>query len=230
MKPAKFLIAFTFILTFALRALAQEVEVPVTTNEELVDLLKLGPKKIKNLELGFSTPNELKGYEFFKDGKLQSLKLGISVKDDVKKIFGKDCEDICEYDKDWTIVFTYFENITKEITENGKKIKMAADPQSANKIYSVKLVPVNRVVFSEVKIPDEFYKSRSVVFGHDLSGNAAGLSIDVYVDSYGLKYNVFDTENYTTFKEKDSRRPGGLISIEYTIPNNLEDKMFVEQK
>jgi hypothetical protein len=37
-------------------------------------------------------------------------------------------------------------------------------------------------------------------------------------------------ESYTTFKEKDSRQPGDLISIEYTIPNNLEDKMFVEQK
>lgn len=239
MNRAKNFIIFTFLLTFAVCGSAQEKVDPKITKEiidsldkgaEFNDLLKTGPKRIKNLELGFSTPNELENYKFFKEGKLKRLKLGISTKDGVKEIFGKDCEDICEYDKDWRIVFTYFKNISREVTENGIKKKLVADPQSANKIYSVKLVPENRISFSQVKFPDEFYKGQTVAFGHDFSGHASGISIDVYVDSYGLQYNIFDKENYTTFEEKDKRQHGDLMSVEYTIPNNLEEKFFIEQK
>ena len=230
MKPAKIFIAFTLLLASAFQVPAQDISISFPSEEEFSELLKLGPKKIKNLELGFSTPNELDEYKFFAEGKLKGLKLGISTKDDIKKIFGKDCEDICEYDANWRVVFTYFENISKEITENGIKKKIVADAQSADKIYSVKLVPKNRISLTDVKFPEVFYKGRSVAFGHDFSGNAAGISSDVYTDSYGLKYWIFDAETYSTFKEKDNRQNGDLISIEYTIPNNLEDKMFVEKQ
>lgn len=228
MNRAKIFIAFTFLLAFAVCVSAQDSSVSNLSDEEFTDLLKIGPKKIKYLELGFSTPNELEGYEFFKKGRLKELKLGISTKDDIQKIFGKNCEDICDYDDKWRVVFTYFKNISKEITENGTKKKLIVEPQSADKIYSIKLVPKNRVSFTEVKFSDEFYKGQSISFGHDFSGNAASISSDVYRDSYGLKYWIFNKENYSTFKEKENRRVGDLISIEYTIPNNLEDKMFIE--
>ncbi|MCW5959963.1 MAG: hypothetical protein KIS76_07355 [Pyrinomonadaceae bacterium] len=239
MNRAKIFITFIFLLIFVGCVSAQEQVDPRITKEvidplekgaEFSELLGLRPKKIKNLELGFSTPNELEGYKFFNEGKLRGLKLGISTKNNVKEIFGKDCEDICVYDDTWTVVVTYFKDISKEITENGIKKKLIAEPQSVNKIYSVKLVPRNRISFTEVKFPDEFYKGQSISFGHDFSGNAASISTDVYTDSYGLKYNIFDKENYSTFEEKDNRRHGDLMSIEYTIPNNLEEKFFIEQK
>ncbi|HMS41797.1 MAG TPA: hypothetical protein PKE69_16315, partial [Pyrinomonadaceae bacterium] len=67
-------------------------------------------------------PNELEGYKFFDKGKLKGLKLTVSTKEDVIKIFGSDCESGCDYDEIWKIDFSYFGLISKETTINDKKI------------------------------------------------------------------------------------------------------------
>lgn len=79
MKLTKIFIVFTFLLAFAICVSAQKNQYP----------------------------NELKGYEFFGKGKLIKIKLGVSTKKDVKKIFGKDCEKYCDYDKNFKIKFEY---------------------------------------------------------------------------------------------------------------------------
>jgi len=75
MKLEKIFIVFTFLLAFAVFVSAQ----------------------------GSPYPNELKGYEFFGKGKLKNIKLGVSSKKDVKKIFGKDCD----YDENFKVKFEY---------------------------------------------------------------------------------------------------------------------------
>ena len=50
---------------------------------------------------------ELKGFEFYNEGKLKSLKIGVSTKADVVKIFGEKCAITCDYDEKWVIEFDY---------------------------------------------------------------------------------------------------------------------------
>jgi hypothetical protein len=235
MNRAKILIAFTFLLAFVLHVSAQNDSIPDDLNFN--DLLLLGPKKIKNLSLGFSTPNELEGYQFFSNGKLNKLKIGVSTKENVEAIFGTICKEFCSYDSNWQIQFEYFDEktlITSEYYDgSGSKTgvkKFASLSQYNGKIRSVEFIPQNTISFSKVTFSDKFYKFSSVAFGHDFDGNATHVAFDSYTDSYGLKYTVFDKISFSTLKNKDKRQNGDLISIEYTIPKELEDKMFVEQK
>ncbi len=235
MKAVKIFIAFTFLLAFALQVSAQNDSTP--SDLDFNDLLRLGPKKIKNLSLGFSTPNELKGYQFFSNGKLNKLKIGVSTKENVEAIFGTICKEFCNYDSNWKIQFEYFDEKTL-ITSyyfdgNGNKTdikKFAPLPEYHGKIRSVKLISQKTISLSKVTFSDKFYKFSSVAFGHDFDGQATHVAYDSYTDSYGLKYTVFDKISFSTLQNKDNRQSGDLISIEYTIPKELEDKMFVEQK
>jgi hypothetical protein len=49
-----------------------------------------------------------------------------------------------------------------------------------------------------------------------------------YKDRYGLKYTVLDEITLTTIKDLKWKK-GELRKIEYTIPDKLEEKMFIEQ-
>lgn len=235
MKPAKIFIAAAFLMAFAFQVSAQNDSVP--DDLDFNDLLRLGPKRIKNLNLGFSTPNELEGYQFFNKGKLNKLRIGVSAKENVEATFGAICKEFCNYDSDWKIRFEYFDEktlITSYYSDGkGNKTgikKFAPLPEYHGKIRSVKLISQETVSFSKVAFSDKFYKFSSVAFGHDFDGNAAHVAFDSYTDSYGLKYTVFDKITFSTLKDTDERQNGDLISIEYTIPRDLEDKMFVEQK
>ncbi|HQU85800.1 MAG TPA: hypothetical protein PKY59_21870 [Pyrinomonadaceae bacterium] len=158
------------------------------------------------------------------------MKLGISTVEDVKAIFGTACDDLCEYDSNWKVLFIYFKNISVQTMRDEKKIKLIAEPESVNKLYSISIIPNNEVSLKDVKFSNEFYKSSESITGHDFSGNSSRISVAVFSDSYGLKYSIFNREDYSTFKEKNTRQNGSLIEIKYTIPNNLEEKMFIEQK
>ena len=237
MKSTRFFIIFTFLLAFALQVSAQNDSISIPKGIDFNDLLKIGPKKVKNLELGFSTPNELEGYEFFSNGKLIKLKIGISTEENVKTILGTACKEFCNYDSNWKIQFEYFDEKTSYVTEsyngNGNKIgvkKFATLPEYFGKIRSIKFIPQNNVSFSAIAFSNNFYKSSSVAFGDDFSGNSVSVSIDSYTDGYGLRYTIFDKINYSAIKNKDTSLKSDLISIEYTIPKDLEEKMFVEQK
>jgi hypothetical protein len=235
MKSVKIFIAFTFLLAFALQVSAQNNSIP--DDLDFNDLLRLGPKKIKNLTLGFSTLNELEGYQFFSNGKLNKLKIGVSTKENVEAILGTICKEACNYDSNWKIQFEYFEEKTFSTSYysdgKGNKTdikKFVPLSEYHGKIRSVKFIPQKTISFSKVTFSDKFYKFSSVAFGHDFDGNATHAAFDSYIDSYGLKYTVFDKISFSTLENKDKRQNGDLISIEYTIPKELEDKMFVEQK
>jgi len=52
-------------------------------------------------------PNELKGFELYKKGKLQKINLLVSKEKDTKKVFGKNCDSGCDYDENWTVSFFF---------------------------------------------------------------------------------------------------------------------------
>jgi|GEM_PF-3520145 len=175
-------------------------------------------------------PNELEGYRFFSMEKIKELRLAISSRDDVVRIFGEECETICEYSDDWRIIFTYFDHISKGSEENGVKITLVPDAKYRQRLYEIRFVPKKRISFEKAAFPEPFSKSMTVGFGHDFSGKASSAFFDIYSDSNGLRYMIFKAEGYTTFDKKDERLTGDLVSIEYFIPKIQQEKMFVKER
>ncbi len=115
---------------------------------------------------GSQYPNELKGYEFFGKGKLAGLKPGVSTKEDVKKIFGKKCEKVCDYDSDWTVNFSFYENNwTKEDTnEKGERLVYYLEPKYLEKLRKIEISPKKQLSFTNISFPNTFQKlSRSQI-------------------------------------------------------------------
>ncbi len=174
-------------------------------------------------------PNELSGYQFVGKGRLKELLLTVSTREDVKRVFGEKCESFCDYDPDWQISFTYFNNLTKEITIDNKTKKYVSDARYEGKLYSITLKPKKDVLFDKITFPSRFKKGNSYTAAHDGMGGGTNSSHDTYTDRYGLKYTLLEKISLTTVKNLEWRK-GELESIEYTIPDKLEEKMFVEQK
>ena len=105
-------------------------------------------------------PNELEGYRFFVGGKLKSLQLLVSTKDDVKRVFGEKCEKQCDYDADWSVNFEYFEDIwTKESSNNkGDWRTYTLDPRYLGKLRVIDLRPKKPIPFANVSFPETFAK------------------------------------------------------------------------
>ena len=130
MTVIKLIIVLTFLLMLALASAAQAQNNPY--------------------------PNELQGFEFFGKGKLKGLKLGVSTKETVKSIFGEECEYFCDYDKDWTVTFSYYDIdlMKEEADENGKKTVYYIDSKYLYKLRSIELRPKKQISLAEVCFPN----------------------------------------------------------------------------
>lgn len=179
-------------------------------------------------------PNELKGYEFFGKGKLAGLKPGVSTVEDVKKIFGKKCEKICDYDADWTVSFNFYENNwTKEDTDQtGKKSVYYLGSKYLGKLRKIEITPKKQLSFGNVPLPNTFQKlSRSqIVRTH--SGKGRMTTYDVFQDADGLTYELYGAADYDEIKNKNERfyNKGDLFAIQYNISKEQEKVMFTLKK
>ena len=202
MNRAKIFIAFTFLLAFAFQISAQSVQFP----------------------------NELEGYKFFGNGKLKDLKLNASSKDDVKKIFGANCERKCDYDENWLISFEYFDDIwIKESRNNaGEKLTYKLDSKYLGKLRSIEIRPKNRLSFANISFPETFQKlllTSTSTFRSDekrLTGDEA------FQDSNGLTYEILNET--IKYSRKKTYNKGDLILIRYDIPKELKESLFILQK
>jgi hypothetical protein len=197
MKLVKIFIFFTFLLAFAVCVSAQSI----------------------------SYPNELKGYEFFRSGKLKGIKLGYSTKEDIRRIFGENCENGCEYNKNWTINIDYFEGISRETTKDNIKQKFVPANEFLSNINSIKLLPKNKISFLKFISSNKLRFSGggySCFFGG--LGDNANISFDIYQFTETVSYSVC-SESTNSICNK-----GDLITIDYQLPSELEDKFFVLQK
>jgi hypothetical protein len=181
-----------------------------------------------------SYPNELDGYKFFDQGKLKGLKLTVSTREEVEKIFGSDCDADCDYNENWKISFDYFGPISKEKTVDNKKITYVPKKELVGKIYSITLFPKRKLPFDRIAFPRQLKQLSSFSVGDnfDTSGqltSAAGTSYKTYLDRYGLKYEIYEGGYTVGDAKKDDRRKGDLMLIEYTIPDKIEETTFVEE-
>jgi len=182
-----------------------------------------------------SYPNELKSYEFSGKGKFKELKPGVSTREDVKRVFGAACENQCDYDADWTINFDYYENIwIKETTnEKGEKSVYHLDSKYIGKLRKIEILPKKQISLANVSFPAAFQKlSRSLITDDTRTGKGRMMTYDLYQDSNGLTYELFNATDYDSImaKNEKSYKKGDLFSIQYSISKEQEKVMYILQK
>lgn len=206
MKFIKLITVLTFLLTLVLASPAQAQNDPY--------------------------PNELKGFEFFGNGKLKGLKLGVSTKETVKNIFGENCEYFCDYSEDWTITFSYYDiDQTKEETnEKGEKTLYYIDSKYLWKLRSIELRPKKQISLADIPFPSVFEKSiRRQQSTHIQKGRGRMITLEIFQDSSGLTYEIFAKTSNEANGEKPSNK-GDISSVLYTIPKQREKDMFTLRK
>lgn len=203
-----------------------------------------GPPLVRDLKLGEVSPNELRGYEFFTKGKLKNIRLGLSTREDMKRLFGDTCEGPCDYDGDWYVWVNYFDENTigtkTSTNSDGIETETEVTPknQLVGKLRFLRLTPKKSISFARISLPRQFVKNQSYSIGDawGLNGfeGAVHSTIDTYTDGYGLRYEVFDKETFNNLSSKSNAeekqlRKGDLVGIEYEIPNVLDDSVYVQR-
>lgn len=179
-------------------------------------------------------PNELKGYEFFGKGKLAGIKPGVSTKEDVKKIFGKNCENACDYDADWTIKFSFYENNwTKEDTnERGEKSVYYLESRYLGKLRKIEISPKRQQSLANISFPNSFQKLSRTQITRPRTGKGRMVTYEVFQDADGLIYELYATTDYDDIKNKNEKllNKGDLFLIQYSISKDQEKTMFTLKK
>lgn len=217
-------------LAAGLRA-QEKTEVLPEEVAEILDQLRTG-KKIKGLKLGTASPNERPGMEFFRTGRLKPLRLGVSTRVDVSKIFGSACAGMCDYDEKWKFKVEYFQtgaSLSDEPASADQKTaprKLVLRPENAGKIYAVHFIPKIETPIETSAFAAEFHMKFQISFGDDFDGHSSRSLILSYTDGYGLRYRIdrSDTKKYP------GPQTGDLIRVEYTIPREPMEELFAEQK
>jgi hypothetical protein len=194
MDSAKIFIVFTFLLAFALSAPAQ-----------------INPY-----------PNELKGYEFFGKGKLKKIKLGVSTKKDIKKIFGKDCEKSCDYDESFEIKFEYLTALDDCMTTVDIRNRMMCPQNSfVGKISSITIEPKKDQILKDLPTStfNKFSSGGSIEKGSGIS-----VSYTSFTDKYGLRYSILSGK--TAYSQYPSLVEGKLYSIKYIFTDDFIRQVF----
>lgn len=203
-----------------------------------------GPPLIRDLKLGEVSPNELRGYEFFAKGKLKNIRLGLSTRGDMKRLFGDTCEGSCDYDGDWYVWVNYFDEKTTgtKTSTNSDGIEMEMEFTPKNQLFGklrfLRLTPKKSISFAKISLPRQFAKNQSYSIGDAWGINgfegAVHSTIDTYTDGYGLCYEVFDKETFNNLSSKTNAdekqlRKGELVGIKYEIPDVLDDSVYVQR-
>ena len=194
------------------------------------------PPIIRGLELGETSPNELKGYKFFKEGRVQNIRMGISTKEDLIRIFGNACTDSCDYDGNWTVRAEYIsDDIAWTTTSGDDKTEFFAKKDFVGKVASLSFSPKQPISFSQIVFPsNRFSHGNSLAFGHDWGINgfegAVHTSYIKYTDGYGLTYSVYGEETFNNLTKKPkverARKKGDLIEVEYSIPESMNEIVY----
>lgn len=202
MKTAKFFIIFTLLLAFVPQVSAQ---------------------------VNAQYPNELEGYHFFGTGKLENLRLTVSSKDDVQKVFGNICKTPCNYDSDWSVRFEYYEDLWSTQNEKGKYI---LDSKYLGAIRSIEIRPKNQISFAKFSFPDTFQKLEKITTIDTRSRKSRSVIYDSYQDLYGLGYEVYNQTGFDDIKDSKTKsyNKGDLVLISYTVTKKHQDSLFVLQK
>jgi hypothetical protein len=226
MKQARLLIILHLLIAFFVGVRAQSLNAPTGDATDKVNTALI--------ELGAQSPNELSGFKFFAEGKLNKLKLCFSTAKDVKEIFGTPVQinainELYDYDSNWWISFQYFDEkrtyLSTFSSELGS-IKVVSFPEYSGKLFLIKLFPKKTVSFRQTIFPSDFKAQTGIPTTAILRENS--FRSDLYQDAYGLSYEVFNEPGDPEAKGKlvKGRSKGDLLSITYQTPHHLQIKIF----
>lgn len=171
-------------------------------------------------------PNELKDYKFFGKGKLEKIKLGVSTRNDVKVIFGQECEKECDYDENFKIKIEYLAALDDCMTTKDVSDKLMC-PQNnfVGTISSITFEPKKEQSLNDLPISEfsKFSGGTSITKGSGIS-----TSYTSFTDKYGLEYSIDNRlsgkavlrSRYPSFIE------GNLYSIKYIFTDDIIRKVF----
>ena len=192
------------------------------------------PPRISGLKIGDISPNELPGYEFFAKGKLKGVRLGVSTREDMRRIFGDTCEGKCDYDQNWSVFVNYFgdETVMSRSSSEGE-FELVPKPEFVGTLRFVTMIPKDCLPFSKVKFPRRFSHGLTHAVGDDWGPNgfegATHSVSDTYTDGYGLRYTVYSKETFNNSRQKGGvLRKGDLVDIEYEIPEAVEEIIYIK--
>jgi hypothetical protein len=190
MKSAKIFIVFIFLLLFVVCVSAQSNQYP----------------------------NEIEGYEFFKDGKLNDLKILASDRETVKAIFGEKCDNGCDYNEDWKISFSYVSSgWCKIFTENGKEQTYKPKPEFVGKLAGISFHPKRQILLSvSTLIPKEIRCRIGTATGNNLRYRSR-----TCVNDKRIIYAISDetSADAKVFK-------GQIMSIGYLPSEKKDDEIY----
>lgn len=178
-------------------------------------------------------PNEIRGYEFFGKGKLNGLQLGVSTKADIRELFGKDCEYYCEYDENWTISFSFYEDdlTREEINRQGERITYYLDSKYIGTLRKIEIRPKTQISFTQVSFPNTFKRSlKNYHSSESRTKKSRTIAHQLFQDANGLTYELHTTTNYDEITNDKLNNEGDLFSIQYSISKEQERDMFILQK
>jgi hypothetical protein len=163
-------------------------------------------------------PNEIEGYEFFKSGRFNDLKLLISDRDAVKAVFGEKCDNSCDYDEDWEISFSYINSgWNKKLTENGKEQIYRPKQELVGKLAGITFRSKKLILLSEYAvIPKEIKCSIATSYGKYTYKSRS------CIDDKRVNYNISDE----TLENKEIVK-GQIISINYVPSKKDDDDIYV---
>lgn len=178
--------------------------------------------------------NELNGYEFFRKGKLAGLKIGVTTKEDLKRIFGKNCEEVCDYDADWTVKFIFYGNdwTRDETNEEGQRLIYNLEPRYIGRLRKIEITPKKQMSLGGVSFPGAFQKLSRSQITKNRSGKSKMVTYEVFQDVQGLTYELYSQTDYDEIKAKNERlyNKGDLFSIQYNLSKEQEKTMFSLKK
>lgn len=156
--------------------------------------------------------NELEGFKLYNRGKLTDVHLGLSGREDVKQIWGEDCEGGgCSYDEKWEMAFYYFHEFARlHTSRDGISYDLIPMPEMVGKISLIVMKPAKSSSFTKIVFPDIFEKSSE-------TAPHSGAEILVFDDSSGLYYTTLD----------EGGNPGNLLYVTYAFTASPDDDRFI---
>jgi hypothetical protein len=159
-------------------------------------------------------PNEIEGFQFSKQDKVKDLVLLISSKEDVMRLFGKDCVNGCEFKEDWDIGFAYV-NAGWSTTTSTTLLKPL--PEFVGKLASITFRPRRPVLLPESTV---FPGGLRCNKGSATRGELRFRSITC-ADDRRLFYNIYDETSAEGKFQKNE-----LSSISYIMTKEKEESIF----
>lgn len=176
-------------------------------------------------------PNEIKGFEFFGEGKLKDLKLGSSTSKDVELIFGEPCEESCDYDENFKLKIEYLKAFDDCMTTEDIRDRLMCPLNNfVGTISAIKLIPKQD---QNLVIPTSHFNKVSGGSITEKRRNGDSISWTSFKDKYGLRYSLNNESSgkVTIYSHYPSSMEGKLHSIEYILTDDIIRKIFtVEYK